>query len=340
MHSMAYQSMTLKDFEEASYFLNFHQNTALQECQNFTKVVNNLDICYEFQAKMNQIIPNPNGGLKLKLNLEQYDMFEDQSSDFYYNGFAIEVRHPTTSSSVRYDYIPVFPNELTFIELNRKKTVLIDKENGGDCDENLKLRLYPIYSSASCIAECQVIATEQKCKCLSSNDPRIQSEEEQSSRVCSNAANITCQLSIENERFCPICNTPACTTYNYQPNVIKLPQTWRIVKQHIFQAEKQCLQNHNISSTTFFTLHSKNFSIISKFNNKCLTRYNWKENFVPIEIYYKTMQTTVSRQMRKETIYDLISSVGGTMGIYTGMSLISLTEIIDYLILRFTNLFS
>lgn len=54
-----------------------------------------------------------------------------------------------------------------------------------------------------------------------------------------------------------------------------------------------------------------------------------KDNCVDIAIYYPTKQYTLITQSQKMQLFDLVSSVGGIMGLFIGFSFLTLIEIID-----------
>jgi len=55
----------------------------------------------------------------------------------------------------------------------------------------------------------------------------------------------------------------------------------------------------------------------------------YKDNYVNIAIYYPTKQYTLITQSPKMQLFDLVSSVGGIMGLFIGFSFLTLVELID-----------
>ena len=55
-------------------------------------------------------------------------------------------------------------------------------------------------------------------------------------------------------------------------------------------------------------------------------------NLISLEVFYTSLQYTVISQTPKYLILDLISLLGGTLGVFLGASLLSLSEIIEFLI--------
>uniref|UniRef100_A0A914YMY4 Uncharacterized protein n=1 Tax=Panagrolaimus superbus TaxID=310955 RepID=A0A914YMY4_9BILA len=61
------------------------------------------------------------------------------------------------------------------------------------------------------------------------------------------------------------------------------------------------------------------------------TKPHIKSNFVTINIFYRDMAYTQYEQMQSTTFTQVMSNIGGNMGMTLGMSLISIIEIIVYL---------
>lgn len=53
---------------------------------------------------------------------------------------------------------------------------------------------------------------------------------------------------------------------------------------------------------------------------------------ISFEVFFTSLQTTVISQNPSTSLLDLISSLGGTLGIFLGASLLSLCEIIEFFI--------
>ena len=61
-----------------------------------------------------------------------------------------------------------------------------------------------------------------------------------------------------------------------------------------------------------------NSKIISKFSNDSLTLENVKKSVLAVNIYYKNLYYTFTNEQAKYEFSDLISSIGGILGLYTG----------------------
>ena len=59
---------------------------------------------------------------------------------------------------------------------------------------------------------------------------------------------------------------------------------------------------------------------------------DFKKNILSLTIYYPDLSYTKISESPKLSTSNLISNIGGTMGLYVGISLLSLVEIIELII--------
>ena len=94
-------------------------------------------------------------------------------------------------------------------------------------------------------------------------------------------------------------------------------------------------QKFILSSTNKCNFLTDEQSNIIKYNpSKKFINYtvqDIKENFVEIKVYYPKLEYTRIDEFAKITELDLISNIGGTMGLFLGMSFLSLIEIVEFL---------
>jgi hypothetical protein len=90
-------------------------------------------------------------------------------------------------------------------------------------------------------------------------------------------------------------------------------------------------------SLTTYTLDYPSVGNISKrdkskhFNSKFRTYEEIHRNFYSLVIYYKDLKYTLIKEEPNMILADLISNIGGLMGVFTGLSFISFVEIIELL---------
>ena len=79
---------------------------------------------------------------------------------------------------------------------------------------------------------------------------------------------------------------------------------------------------------------SENPIIKSKYENiSNVTVNQLRESIVSVAIYYEDLSYTVISKEPKISLLDLISSIGGIMGIFLGISFLSFLEIVEFIIL-------
>ena len=69
--------------------------------------------------------------------------------------------------------------------------------------------------------------------------------------------------------------------------------------------------------------------IRKKFGNKTPLFDELKESTLKLNINYEKLEYTLIREDQKTTLIDLISNVGGTLGLCLGMSFLSIVEIAE-----------
>ena len=81
-------------------------------------------------------------------------------------------------------------------------------------------------------------------------------------------------------------------------------------------------------------------NLLSNFypNVSAVTYEQLKDNILAIEIFYVDMKYTVIEELEKMGLVDVVSGVGGTLGLFLGMSFMSFFEIIDVIIEIITSL--
>ena len=110
----------------------------------------------------------------------------------------------------------------------------------------------------------------------------------------------------------------------------------------------ECKEEQFLISTSFLSFPQllrandllNNSLIKTKFSNitKDLIMDTLKQSVLSIYVYYDDLKYTIIRKSPKFEWLDLISNIGGIMGIFLGTSFLSFVEIIDILVIIFTML--
>ena len=70
---------------------------------------------------------------------------------------------------------------------------------------------------------------------------------------------------------------------------------------------------------------------MTRYGNRTPTFDELKESTLKLNINYQELQYTLVKESQKTTWLDLLSNVGGTLGLFTGFSFLSLVEILEIL---------
>ena len=74
------------------------------------------------------------------------------------------------------------------------------------------------------------------------------------------------------------------------------------------------------------TSMSKSYKLSKNFSDEYANN-----NFVAIFIHYSSLEYTYSNQIAKMNTFDLISNLGGLLGLFIGMSFMTIIELIEIL---------
>ena len=78
-------------------------------------------------------------------------------------------------------------------------------------------------------------------------------------------------------------------------------------------------------SVYFYDLYKDRLPMVSSYDE-------FKESLATIKIYYPALSYTKLSELPKTSVVDLLSSIGGTLGLYIGISFLSLVEIVEILL--------
>jgi hypothetical protein len=82
-------------------------------------------------------------------------------------------------------------------------------------------------------------------------------------------------------------------------------------------------------SKVFADYISKKHSIMSRYGNRTPSYDELKGSLVKLNINFQSLQYTLVEESQKTTWLDLISNIGGTLGLFTGFSFLSLVEVLE-----------
>lgn len=80
-------------------------------------------------------------------------------------------------------------------------------------------------------------------------------------------------------------------------------------------------------------LMSKKEKVYSKFSDRNNVSYEKiKKSFLQVNIFYNTLEYKSIIEIENVTLFDLISNIGGILGLFLGVSFLSFVELLEILI--------
>jgi amiloride-sensitive sodium channel subunit alpha/amiloride-sensitive sodium channel subunit gamma len=293
--------------------------------------------CYDFNTgrnSFNQTIPikkNYNSGFRAGFQLELFvgmPEYLEQYSPF--KGAIIYISN-TTSSPRFLNEILVSPGVETNIAIS--KTFVTQKDYPySDCISdfsNVDSILYKSlitanlrYTQQDCYPQCFQSNVEKNCSCYNTLFPPVNLK-----NPCITSADSACVFKVRMDFFAGRFNDECSSLCPLECDRV--------------------LYSYTISSSTsmsekYAELYYMNDQIIkSKYPGRNVTFEDIKKGLVNVKIFYEGLYYTEISETESQTVFDLISSIGGTMGLFIGISLLSFIEIleiiIEILILLFTK---
>ncbi|VDK70442.1 unnamed protein product [Onchocerca ochengi] len=303
--------------------------TKLDCCAMSQKVLTDLGSCFVFSIgdmKLNQTQPGIFNGLQLILDAGINDAItvnyaeEGNTLPIFSNnledGFRLYVR---SENELAYSYtegLSVSPAYRAYIALNLETFHFLTPENWGNCTHiwppKSPQRAFRLpYTAQNCASLCQQIYYEQRINCT----PLLYSVGDAHLNTCTPSELHAFMLEdqilthLVADRTNNI-NGPECAD-NICPT--------------------SCVTHEYKASITYGYGFSE--SAIDWLTN---TNSNWtqkriKENFAVVNIFYREMSYILNEQMQSTSLVEVLSNIGGNMGLFFGASVITVIELIIFL---------
>ena len=309
--------------------------------------------CYTFNGgnlskeKLISRTTGPQEGLSLVMYLES-DNGDNIYNDTYYTfsnignaaGVRVTIHPPNTRPNPMEQGFDVPPGFSASVGMNVRRITRLGAPFG-DCTEDVywgNERF--VYSQQTCLSLCQQRFIMAQCGCVSSYLPIP--EDNQSLRYCAycgtfNSQNVNMffsNLSCENEKLTEFSQSGEVkTACNCQPPCIE-----QLYKYHTSYSYWP-LEHFQEHFYELYVLSQENYSTLKAYQN--LRRFNTsdivrlgliRKNFVRLNIYLEDLTIEERIQKKSYEIQNLFSDIGGTLGLYIGLSIITLLEIIEVVI--------
>lgn len=294
--------------------------------------------CFRFNAGKNmngQIIPDkvttkagkPNG-----LLLELFVGDPTQMSMFGTTKGAHVNIHNKTQMPIFFDGVDVPTGRETNVVINRDFTSKISYPYSKCIDDiyssdllfpSLLKTLNYSYRQSDCFLLCYQKYVIQKCGCY---DPSVKIWLT-GMKPCSSLKDLYCDINFFSKFFTQnvesICSQDCpleCESYIY----------------HVYTSSA------DYPTTGYAKYLVDNKVLRSKFSSANITNMTYntiKQNVVALNVYYDTISYKHFYELKKTSLLDLVANIGGTMGLFIGISFLSFVEIIDALIMIIITLF-
>jgi acid-sensing ion channel 2 len=312
--------------------------------------------CYTFQTLQDWgRTTGPNAGLSMVLYLEAYDKGLAIDATYFTlsnignaAGVRVNIHAPNTRPSPIDQGFDIPPGFSANIGLNVNQYKRLGPP-WGECiedvvkeDKNLEDRY--VYGPHDCVQSCQQVYIMDQCNCISSSLP-LPNFNSSNLTYCG-TWNVTTMLDLDKyldtimceskemsffmENMTDLCDCyPACeniehtmdVSYSFWPNQYSQPNFFKVnVLDHPDSTELRAYQH------------------LAKYNSTELVESDLiTSNFVRINVFRKTMMVKQHDEKPAYDIPQLASDLGGTFGLWIGMSLISWCEVIELMIKVFIS---
>ncbi|KAK7097713.1 hypothetical protein V1264_004649 [Littorina saxatilis] len=289
--------------------------TQKMPCEDlFNATLTDIGVCFTFNA--NQDIPRfnstdsgPVSGLRVILNIEQ---------DFYYfsrhtqSGLKVLLHEPDEAPLLINRGFFVRPGTCTDVVIRREQrtslgkpykafgdTYCLDTRSPDFRSPLTRFRNYS-YTEQSCWKDCYTHRLVQLCGCRHFFDPG-------DDEICSIDDLETCyipnaeKISMEEVKACD-CNLP-CSEVAYAASMSFTDFASKFVVKHMF--------NSNLLADMAYV----------------------RENIIELRVYYDTLTVSGVQQQPEMSVMGIFGDMGGHMGLFLGASILSVTEILEVILL-------
>ncbi|XP_063812612.1 acid-sensing ion channel 5 [Pseudophryne corroboree] len=310
-----HHNFSIKDFtRNYGFYLN---NRTLLKCdfygytcypEDFVHVFTEYGNCYTFNhnnSLLNKRISSSGRGLSVMFDIKQDEFTDEPMLGFVDAGIIFVIHSPKVPPS--FDGLglrsPVGMHAHASITLFK---TIIQEHPWGDCNPDLMLAYHDVYSTYGCLQECKSSYVQHKCGCLPFLLPGIGKE-------CDIQEFYNCVLPALNQ----IDKNELCSAGTYN-STCPVP-----CEETDYPA--------TLSYSTFPSEKAADYLSIKLGKSPTYVR----DNLVYIDIKYHELNYKINKQQKALTSDELLSNVGGQLGLFCGASMITVIEVLEYLLTNF-----
>ncbi|MEE6461170.1 hypothetical protein FKM82_001217 [Ascaphus truei] len=309
------QNFSIKEFtKNYGFYLN---NSTLLKCdffgnpcypEDFQHIFTEYGNCFTFNHNnvlANKKISTSGRGLSLLFDIKQSEFTDDPSLGFVDAGITYVIHSPKLYP--RFDGLGLHsPAGMHAHAAIRHFKTIIQEYPWGECNPTLKLKYHEVYGTYGCLQECKSRYIQEECGCLPFLLPGNGKEcDLQRFYNCVSPA----LYKIEKCELCTVgtynstCPVP-CEETDY-------PAT---ISYSTFPSEK---------AAGFLSMKLGKSAAYLRVCRQC------------IDIKYHELNYKITKQQKALTATVLLSDIGGQLGLFCGASMITLIEVLEYLITNF-----
>ncbi|CAD6189857.1 unnamed protein product [Caenorhabditis auriculariae] len=300
----------------------FFDDAGFDCCKYSKKQLTSLGKCYSLNVRLSekewmkkQVSAGVNAGLQLVLDAhleEQFESGEHAETVPYYassyeNGFRYYVHSLGTIPYLASEGISVSPSSRVYTAIASNRYILLPHKQWGNCSNDWPpgYSTQLPYSTANCEHLCKAKFFNDSCGC-SPADLNL----DRAFNICTPYQTYQCidrhvRKQINGTDYFQM---PDCRECKVECNSL------------VYHAYNSYGQGFNSAALRFF--HSKNSS---------WTPAHVKANFMTINVFFRDMSHTEYRQVQATSLTEILSDMGGNMGLFLGMSVFSFAELVLFL---------
>ncbi|XP_033107563.1 degenerin-like protein asic-1 [Anneissia japonica] len=291
--------------------------------------------CYTFNnGQLSSILttnkPGPNYGLSLELFVDQSEYMDDITDSA---GLRISIHDPNKMPFPEDDGLYIGPGQRTSISTRVMEIDRLGKP-WGDCTDvnnynttNIYINMYNVsYSMQACERSCYQYSVIEQCSCADTNFPfpvellnlvPCDTEDNETARICIE----NMEAKYDNDELMCSCNQ-TCEEEIYLTSISQ--SEW----------PSQGYQN-----TLFKRMEERNSKMRS--NVKGPEADDWtKRNVAKLDVYFMELNYQYIKQSPAYEVKDLLSDIGGQLGLWIGVSVVTLMEMMQLVGAVFGALFA
>ena len=310
LNNVTYEDLTVQARQSVQYFI-IDCYFAGEPCGNLTEVFEpvftNLGICYTFNSgKIKPLIQSKGTGqrqgLQLLVNVNQSEYATPVDA-----GVKIAIHTQSQPPLTDDQGIGVPTGRNAFISIKQQ---IIDDQTGRNCNSDISsfsfLREeYTTYSESACLVDCIYTSMADNCECIGARSFYSPDTAQYSQLPNCTLEKVCCVI---NDLISPNeCNCPtACYSISYE----------KTVSYSYFPAEyiSQSFANNFGIPLTFFPT-----------------------NFLEVSVYFETLNIETQTTSSAYSFVALLSDIGGQLGLFLGVSVISIMEFGTWIVNEIKN---